>query len=107
MSDDIKIMPASAEAMNKKHGRKMKYPWYSLEIGQAFGVNPADMTFKSLTNYAYRMGKKSGRVFSCINHGHVYEVACVEMNAVAKKQQNEVNVPNKVSFNFNNDPVDK
>jgi len=50
-----------------KQGRKMKYPWNALEVGQRF------FTRNNVTRAAKYQSKR-GRKFSCVLRGGVYWV---------------------------------
>ena len=70
------IYPASPAAKVTEK----KYPWKSLQLGYSFKVATDECSFKSLQNYASRMGKKLGRRYRVVNHGLEigYEVAYIE-----------------------------
>ena len=69
------IFPSS-DAM-KNEGKK--YPWHTVLLGNSFRVPASECKFKTLQNYASRMGKKLNKVFRVKDHGPEvgYEVGLI------------------------------
>lgn len=92
MVENVNVFPSSRELLDhvkqkadKPQGRKLKYPWRQLSIGESFPVQPGEIKFDSLVSLAYKTSVRLKKRFVVYNHGKdknenqlPYEVGRVE-----------------------------
>jgi len=68
-----------AEMLKKPRKDRAVYAWNEINVGEAFRIKRKYMKHKTAVNYAYRMGKKTGKIFNVIDYGDYSKVICVEL----------------------------
>ena len=97
----MKLYPSSEKIGIDKRMERGKYPWRTMAIGTSFSVAMSEIEYRSLQNYASKVGKKILRRFKVVKHDEsmCYEVACIGERSVKKHMTTQAAVTDKQQSN--------
>lgn len=97
----MKLYPSSEKISIDKRTEAGKYPWRTMAIGTSFIVASSTIKYRTLQNYASKMGKKLHRRYKVVDHGATigYEVGCIGERSVKEPMATQATVVDKQQSN--------